>query len=202
LITDCLLRAIQNGGPERLPWDRNSRDLQARLQSLHCWQPDRWPAVDDETLLADLAWLTPYLHNARSFRDLQKLDMTAILLAGFSWEKQQELERLAPSHLQVASGSRIRLHYQPGEPPVLPVRIQEMFGCRETPTVANGKIKVIVHLLSPAQRPIQVTSDLAAFWRNTYREVKKELAGRYPKHFWPDDPLSAKATSRAKPRRK
>jgi len=202
LITGCLLQAIQRAGPERLPWDRNSRDLQARLQTLHCWEPDKWPPVDDDTLMADLAWLAPYLTNARSFKDLQKLDMTAILSAGLSWEKQQELDRLAPSHLQVESGSRIRLHYHPGEPPVLPVRIQEMFGCRETPTVAGGRIKVIVHLLSPAQRPIQVTSDLAAFWQNTYKEVKKELAGRYPKHFWPDDPLTARATGRAKPRRK
>ena len=202
LITDCLLKAIQRGGPDCLPWDRQSRDVQARLQTLHCWQPESWPPVDDETLMADPAWLTPYLNKAKSFKDLQKLDMTAILLAGLSWEKQQKLDRLAPSHLQVESGSRIRLQYRPGEPPVLPVRIQEMFGCRETPAVAGGKIKVILHLLSPARRPIQVTSDLTAFWRNTYREVKKELAGRYPKHFWPDDPLTAKATSRAKPRRK
>jgi ATP-dependent helicase HrpB len=152
--------------------------------------------------MTDLAWLTPYLNNAKSFKDLQKLDMTTILLAGLSWEKQQELDRLAPSHLQVPSGSRIRLRYRPGESPVMPVRIQEVFGLQETPAVANSKIKVTLHLLSPAQRPIQVTSNLAAFWQNTYQEVKKELAGRYPKHFWPDDPLTAKATSRAKPRRK
>ena len=202
LIIDCLLQAIQRTGPDCLPWDRKSRDLQARLQTLHLWQPDSWPPVADDSLMTDLAWLTPYLNNAKSFKDLQKLDMTTILLAGLSWEKQQELDRLAPSHLQVPSGSRIRLRYRPGESPVMPVRIQEVFGLQETPAVANSKIKVTLHLLSPAQRPIQVTSNLAAFWQNTYQEVKKELAGRYPKHFWPDDPLTAKATSRAKPRRK
>jgi len=112
------------------------------------------------------------------------------------------LDRIAPTHLKVASGSRIKLSYKPGEVPILPVRIQQMFGCKETPTVAGGKLPVLIHLLSPAQRPIQITSDLAAFWQTTYREVKKELAGRYPKHYWPDNPLEAQATNRAKRRKR
>ena len=111
------------------------------------------------------------------------------------------MEQIVPTHLKVASGSRIRLRYQPGEPPILAVRIQQMFGCKETPTVAGGKMGVLIHLLSPAQRPIQITSDLAAFWRTTYKEVKKELAGRYPKHYWPEDPLAARPTDRAKRRK-
>ena len=111
------------------------------------------------------------------------------------------MDRIAPTHIKVASGSRIKLRYRPGEVPVLAVRIQQMFGCAETPTVASGKIPVLVHLLSPAQRPIQITSDLAAFWKTTYREVKKELAGRYPRHYWPENPLEAQATNRAKRRK-
>jgi ATP-dependent helicase HrpB len=199
-ISQCLLAGIRQTGSAGLPWQPKSRELQARIQAARHWQPDRWPDPSDATLLRDLAWLEPYLGRARSLNDLRKLDLAAILLARLSWPEQQELERIAPTHLEVPSGSRIRLRYQPGEPPVLAVRIQEMFGCTETPTVAGGSLPVRIHLLSPAQRPIQITSDLPAFWRSTYREVKKELAGRYPKHYWPENPLEAEATSRAKRR--
>ena len=201
-IIQCLLQGIRQAGIDCLPWQKKSRELQARIQSAHVWQPGKWPDVDDETLMQDLSWLEPYLTGARGLNDLQKLDLADILLARLSWQDQQELDRLAPTHLKVASGSRIRLRYQPGEPPVLAVRIQEMFGCKETPAVAGGKMPVLIHLLSPAQRPIQITSDLAAFWQSTYRQVKKELAGRYPKHYWPENPLEAQATSRAKRRKR
>jgi ATP-dependent helicase HrpB len=200
-ISQCLLQGIRQAGITCLGWQKKSRELQARIQSAHHWQPDTWPDVADETLLQDLSWLEPYLAGAKGFNDLQKLDLTDILLSSLSWQDQQELDRLAPTHIKVASGSRIKLRYQPGEPPVLPVRIQQMFGCKETPTVAGGKLPVLIHLLSPAQRPIQITSDLAAFWQTTYREVKKELAGRYPKHYWPENPLEAQATNRAKRRK-
>jgi ATP-dependent helicase HrpB len=106
----------------------------------------------------------------------------------------------APTHLTVPSGSRKRLHYEPGQPPVLAVKLQELFGLADTPRVAHGKVAVMLHLLSPAQRPIQVTQDLKGFWERTYTEVKKELKGRYPKHPWPDDPWTATPTARAKPR--
>jgi ATP-dependent helicase HrpB len=193
---------MRQSGITCLPWQKKSRELQARIQSAHLWQPDNWPDVADETLLQDLSWLQPYLTGARGFNDLKKLDLVDILLARFSWQEQQELDRIAPTHIKVASGSRIKLRYRPGEVPILAVRIQQMFGCAETPTVAGGKIPVLIHLLSPAQRPIQITSDLAAFWRSTYREVKKELAGRYPKHYWPENPLEAQATNRAKRRKR
>jgi ATP-dependent helicase HrpB len=201
-IIQCLLAGIRQAGIICLPWQKRSRELQARIQSAHLWQPESWPDLADPTLLNDLAWLEPYLTGARSLNDLQKLDLTEILRARLSWPELQELERLAPTHFEVPSGSRIKLRYQPGETPVLAVRIQEMFGCAETPTVAGGRLPVLIHLLSPAQRPIQITSDLAAFWRSTYREVKKELAGRYPKHYWPENPLEAEATNRAKRRQK
>jgi ATP-dependent helicase HrpB len=201
-IRRCLLDAIKQAGTGSLPWNKKSRELQARLQTVHLWQPDRWPDVSDEALLENLTWLEPYLAGAAGLNALKKLDLSEILLARFSWPERQELDRLAPTHLEVPSGTMIKLHYQPGEAPILPVRIQEMFGCLETPTVANGKVPVLIHLLSPAQRPIQITADLAAFWRSTYREVKKELAGRYPKHYWPENPLEAEPTSRAKQRKR
>ncbi|MFO7605571.1 MAG: ATP-dependent helicase HrpB [Desulfurivibrionaceae bacterium] len=201
-VRRCLLEKIRRTGMNSLPWQKKSRELQARLRSLHFWEPDRWPEMSDETLLEDLSWLEPYLAGATGLSDLKKLDLGEILLAHFSWHQKQELERLAPSHLEVPSGVRIKLHYRPGEAPVLPVRIQEMFGCLATPTVADGRVAVLIHLLSPARRPIQITADLAGFWRTTYPEVKKELAGRYPKHYWPEDPLAAEPTSRAKRRKR
>jgi len=201
-ISQCLLEGIRQAGITCLPWQKKSRDLQARIQSAHLWQPGKWPDVADETLLQGLSWLEPYLAGARGFNDLQKLNLAEILLGRLSWQDQQELDQIAPTHFKVASGSRIRLRYRPGESPILAVRIQEMFGCKETPTVAGGKLPVLIHLLSPAQRPIQITSDLAAFWRTTYRQVKKELAGRYPKHYWPENPLEARATNRAKPKKR
>jgi ATP-dependent helicase HrpB len=201
-ISQCLLQGIRQAGIACLGWQKKSRELQARIQSAHLWQPDTWPDVSDETLLQDLSWLEPYLIGARGFNDLKKLDLVDIFLARLSWQDQQKLDRIAPTHLKVASGSRIKLSYKPGEVPILPVRIQQMFGCKETPTVAGGKLPVLIHLLSPAQRPIQITSDLAAFWQTTYREVKKELAGRYPKHYWPENPLEAQATNWAKRRKR
>lgn len=130
-----------------------------------------------------------------------RLKLDEILRNQLDWNTQQQLEQMAPTHLQVASGSRKRLEYhQNGSPPVLAVKLQELFGMADTPTVAGGKVAVMLHLLSPAQRPLQVTQDLRSFWDNTYPEVKKEMKGRYPKHPWPDDPWHALPTARVKPR--
>ncbi|MEN8200373.1 MAG: ATP-dependent helicase C-terminal domain-containing protein, partial [Thermodesulfobacteriota bacterium] len=147
-------------------------------------------------------WLSPYLSGISSLKGLQGLDLHEILSALLSWEKPQKLEHLFPTHYRAPSGSRIKLHYPPGEAPVLAVRLQEMFGVTETPRICHNRIPLLVHLLSPAGRPVQVTGDLASFWHNTYPQVKKEMAGRYPKHHWPDDPLTAQATARCKPRRR
>jgi len=122
-----------------------------------------------------------------------------ILRGLLDWNRQQEMDRAAPTHIPVPSGSRKRLEYKPGEPPVLAVKLQEMFGLHDTPAVCNGRVPVMIHLLSPAQRPVQVTQDLRGFWQRTYQEVKKELKGRYPKHYWPDDPFSAIPTARVRP---
>lgn len=134
---------------------------------------------------------------------MKQLKVGEILLARLNWPQQQQMEKDAPTHLQVPSGSRVRLQYQTeGTTPVLAVRLQELFGLADTPTVCHGEVKVLLHLLSPARRPIQVTQDLRGFWDRTYPEVKKELAGRYPKHHWPDDPWAAQATARTKKRKR
>lgn len=199
-VQRCFLTGIAQCGANCLNWQRKSRELQARLQTAHELEPANWPDVSDQTLMEDLSWLAPYLDGIRSLKQLKKLDLYSILLSRLSWDAQQNLEKLLPPHYQAPSGSKIKLEYHAGKPPVLPVRLQEMFGATETPALFRGKLTLLVHLLSPARRPVQVTADLASFWKNTYPEVKKELAGRYPKHYWPDNPLVAQATARCKPR--
>lgn len=198
LVLSALLDGVRQEGCEALPWSREARELQARLCSLHHWLPQEWPDMSDEVLMADLEWLAPYCVSRRSLTQLGELDMRAILLSRYSWNEQQQIDHLAPSHLQVPSGSRIRLDYRPKESPVLAVRLQEMFGQIDTPRICRDTIPVLVHLLSPARRPMQVTTDLRSFWSTTYPEVRKELAGRYPKHYWPEDPLTATATALTK----
>jgi ATP-dependent RNA helicase HrpB len=199
-VHDCFLSGIKQSGIDCLNWQKKSRELQARMVVAHELLPEKWPDASDSNLLHDLSWLAPYLDGISRLKQLRKLDLYPILLSLLSWQDQQALERLLPTHYQAPSGSRIKLQYLPGDPPVLPVRLQEMFGATESPTLFNGKLPILIHLLSPAGRPVQVTADLASFWHNTYPQVKKELAGRYPKHYWPDDPLTARATARCKPR--
>jgi ATP-dependent helicase HrpB len=185
-----------------LPWTPAAREWQARLCAVSRWLPEEaWPDLSDDALLRDLeSWLAPWLDGISRLDHLKRLDLPGILRNRLDWRRQQELESLAPTHIRVPSGSLKRLAYPPGEAPVLAVRLQEMFGLLETPTVCRGRVPVMLHLLSPAQRPIQITQDLEGFWARTYSEVKKELKGRYPKHYWPDDPLQARATSAVRPR--
>ncbi|VAX09814.1 ATP-dependent helicase HrpB [hydrothermal vent metagenome] len=202
LIT-AMLDGVRQMGLEVLPWTDKARDWQARVLSLRHWQPDAgWPDVSLEALMQSLEqWLPPWL-NGLSRRDhLSRLDMLKILHSTLDWQQQKILDEIAPTHIQVPSGSFKQLQYKPGEPPVLGVRLQEMFGLADTPTVCRGRVPVMLHLLSPAQRPIQVTQDLRGFWERTYVEVKKELKGRYPKHYWPDDPWAAEPTARVRPKR-
>ena len=193
-LRSAMLEGIRQLGLNCLPWTRELRGWQARVLSLRIWCPEQhWPDLSDATLESTLEqWLQPWLGGITRRNHLQRLDLTAILKTGLDWSRQQQLERLAPSHVRVPSGSRLRLDYSPdGEPPVLAVKLQEMFGLADTPRVADGRVPVVLHLLSPARRPIQVTRDLRNFWEHTYQEVKKELKGRYPKHAWPDDPRRA-----------
>ncbi len=195
----AMLDGIRRLGIEMLPWTREAREWQARVLSLRHWLPaENWPDVSDMALRETLDdWLGPYLDGITRRDHLTRLDLSAILKNLLGWEQGRRLEEEAPTHLEVPSGSRVRLEYIPGESPALKVKLQEMFGLADTPRVAGGKVPVTLHLLSPAQRPIQVTQDLRGFWERTYPEVKKELKGRYPKHPWPEDPWSAAPTRRA-----
>jgi ATP-dependent helicase HrpB len=198
----AMLDGIRRLGIETLPWTREAREWQARILSLRHWLPDEnWPDVSNVALRDTLDdWLGPYLDGITRRDHLTRLDLSAILKNLLAWEQGRRLEEEAPTHLEVPSGSRVRLEYIPGESPALKVKLQEMFGLADTPRVAGGKVPVTLHLLSPAQRPIQVTQDLRGFWERTYPEVKKELKGRYPRHPWPDDPWSATPTRRARRR--
>ncbi|MCP4469527.1 MAG: ATP-dependent helicase HrpB [Gammaproteobacteria bacterium] len=189
----------QDLGP--LPWNYEHRQWCARVCLLRSVAGEHgWPDVSQPALLATLEdWLGPYLDNVKLLQDFKKLDLSAILHALLPWEQQQRLRQLAPPRLQVPSGSSIAIDYTQS-PPVLAVKLQEMFGCDQTPAVAGGQVALLVHLLSPAGRPLQITQDLAGFWRSSYHDVKKEMKGRYPKHPWPDDPLVAIPTRKTRGR--
>ncbi len=194
-ISQAMLTGIRKMGLECLGWSLKSRQIQARVNFLRGLQPEMdWPDLSDSSLLSDLSWLEPYLVGMSNAEHLKKIDLVDIFKSMLEWKKQQQLELDAPTGFVVPSGSKINIEYRMEAPPLLAVRIQEMFGLTETPTIGGGKVVLLLHLLSPARRPIQITSDLAGFWQNSYSEVKKELAGRYPKHYWPDDPLVAEAT--------
>jgi ATP-dependent helicase HrpB len=193
-LQSAMLEGIRAHAPACLPWTDAARQLQARISFLHRLMPHDWPDVSDASLVSGLSdWLLPYLHGMTRLAQLKRLDLCAVLLARLPWVKQKRLDELAPSHLRVPSGNRIRLDYS-HETPVLAVRLQEMFGLSDTPCIAGGRVAVLLHLLSPARRPVQITQDLTAFWGGSYQQVKKELKGRYPKHHWPDDPLQARAS--------
>jgi ATP-dependent helicase HrpB len=201
-VAAAMLEGITRLGINCLPWEKESRRLQARI--LFCarhYPEEGWPEVGDQQLLTDLGWLTPYLAGITRAEQLRQLDLAAILNDLLPWHQRRRLDELAPREFPVPSGSRIAIDYPPEGQPVLAVRLQELFGLAETPTIAGGRVTLLLHLLSPARRPIQVTSDLPGFWRGSYQEVKKELKGRYPKHHWPDDPLSAEATRGVKRRK-
>jgi ATP-dependent helicase HrpB len=201
LVAEVLLQALKEKGIDQLPWSAEAQLTRQRLAFLHTLEPDRWPNLSEDALAATLEdWLLPHLVGLRSLEQVARLDFNQILLANLAWEKRQEMERLAPTHLEVPSGSRIALDYSNKDTPVLAVRLQEIFGLLETPRIGGGKVPLLVHLLSPASRPVQVTRDLQSFWQTGYFEVRKDLRGRYPKHHWPEDPLSAPPTRGTKKR--
>ena len=185
---------VQQQGLQCLPWTHEALQMRARLALAHEHDRQHWPDVSDEALLSSLnVWLLPFLTNARHRRDLDKTDTHAALLSLLSWAQQQQLNTLLPQQFTVPSGSAITLDYT-AKPPVLAVKLQEMFGYEGQPSVLNGTLPLLIHLLSPARQPLQVTADLPHFWRHTYADVRKDMRGRYPKHPWPEDPLSAEAT--------
>ncbi|MCC3375758.1 ATP-dependent helicase C-terminal domain-containing protein, partial [Cohnella sp. REN36] len=200
-VAAALFAGIRQAGLGILPWTRAARQLQERVLFLRRHEPEGgWPDVSDEALVDTLEeWLAPYVGGMRKRADLARLNLTSVLESMLIWELRGALDREAPTHLTVPSGSRLPIDYADPEFPALAVRLQEMFGRPDTPRIAKGRVPLTLHLLSPAQRPVQVTKDLASFWRSAYFEVRKDLKGRYPKHYWPDDPLEAQATRRVRP---
>ncbi|MCR9104058.1 MAG: ATP-dependent helicase HrpB [Gammaproteobacteria bacterium] len=195
----ALLDVLRKRGLEVLPWTKNLLQWRYRIQLMHrvCSTDveNPWPDMSNEGLLASLeTWLLPHLGKVRRLEDFQQLDLKNILRAFLPWPLPLELERIAPERWVAPSGSNIVIDYTQ-DPPVLALKLQEMFGCEDTPTIADGRVPLLVHLLSPAGRPLQVTQDLAGFWRGSYQDVRKEMRGRYPKHPWPENPLQAVPTA-------
>ena len=198
--SEALLNAIVRKGLGVLPWQAKAENLLVRARCAAEWLPElNLPAMDDASLLAEAdQWLLPFMNGMKTMKAIEKLDLVAALEARLGWERAQALEAALPTHYQVPTGSRYPIRYQVGHQPVLAVRMQEMFGEKASPTIANGKVAVVLELLSPAQRPLQITQDLAAFWQGSYRDVQKEMKGRYPKHVWPDDPANHAPTRKTK----
>ncbi len=190
-------------GQIALSFSAAARQLQARVALVKQTFPEEaWPDISDQHLLAEPeAWLLPWLTGVRTAQALSNVDLAAALKARLSWDQQRLLDSRAPLALTVPSGSRISLDYASGELPVLAVKLQELFGLADTPQIADGRVAVLLHLLSPARRPVQITRDLRNFWNAVYPDVKKDLKGRYPKHPWPDDPWNAPPTRKTKPRK-
>lgn len=200
ILHPAMLRWIREKGLAVLGWTPEAEQLRVRLQCAAQWLPEEaWPTLDDDTLLASLEhWLLPEMGAVRDLKGLQSVNLVSALLHLLTWSQRQRLDTVLPTHYTVPTGSRLPIRYDAEKPPVLAVRMQEMFGEAQNPAVADGRVPLVLELLSPAHRPLQITRDLAAFWRGAYPEVQKEMKGRYPKHPWPDDPASALPTRRTK----
>jgi ATP-dependent helicase HrpB len=190
-VKAAMLAGLRQRG---LPWTDELQAWRQRIAFLR-HVDESWPDLSDEALLRSLDWLEPFVDGAT-----RRVDLASAVKALVPWDRQRQVDALAPTYIEVPSGSRVPIDYANPVEPTLSVRLQEMFGLTDTPRIAD-RVPVTIHLLSPARRPVQVTRDLASFWKSAYRDVKSELKGRYPKHYWPDDPLIAEPTARAKPRR-
>lgn len=199
-LARVLLAALERGDGVQLRWSDGAVRLRERIAFVRRFEDD-WPDWSEATLQQSMeSWLLPHLFGLRRRAEVESLDLTAILLGQLSFAQRRSLDRAAPTHFELPTGSRTPVNYSDPEAPFIAVRLQELFGVAATPRIADGRVPLMLHLLSPAGRPVQVTRDLAGFWRSSYFDVRKELRGRYPKHEWPEDPLSATPTSRAKRR--
>lgn len=199
-LHQAMLNGIRDKGLSVLNWTPEAEQFRLRLHCAAKWLPEYdWPAVDEASLLATLEnWLLPHMTGVQSLRSLKSLNVTQALRGLLDYAMLQRLDSELPGHYTVPTGSRITIRYHEDNPPALAVRMQEMFGEAKTPTIAQGRVPLVLELLSPAQRPLQITRDLSAFWQGAYREVQKEMKGRYPKHVWPDDPANTAPTRRTK----
>ncbi len=197
-VKAAMVDGIRQLGAKALPWNDDLARWRERVAFMRA-HDESWPDLSDAALLASLEeWLSPFLDGVSRRDHLARVDLAAALKALVPWDRQRDLDRLVPTHIEVPSGSRVAIDYTNPAEPTLSVRLQEMFGLSDTPRIAGGKVPLTVHLLSPARRPVQVTRDLASFWATGYKSVKAELKGRYPRHYWPDDPLIAEPTARVR----
>jgi ATP-dependent helicase HrpB len=199
----ALLEGLRSLGAEALPWNDDSRDLAARgefVRALNRADLGDWPAFSEAALMSDLNWLEPYLSGCTRRAHWSRVPLAAALRARLNAQQQRALDELAPSHIALPTGTHVRVDYRDDNAPCASMRMQEVFGLAATPRIGGGAVPVTFKLLSPAHRPLQVTRDLASFWRNAYVDVRKDMRGRYPRHFWPENPLEAAPTRRAKPR--
>jgi len=198
-VAAALIDGIAELGLGCLPWTRAARAMQQRVAFVRSLDLGRdYPDLGDQALAATLdQWLLPHLSGCAAIDDLRGLELKGLLAAMLTRDQRRLLDELAPSHIDVAGASRLALDYS-GPAPVLAVKVQAMFGAVATPTLARGTVPVVLHLLSPAGRPVQITRDLAGFWKDSYHQVRKQMKGRYPKHHWPEDPLGAAARVKRK----
>ncbi|OMO34975.1 ATP-dependent helicase HrpB [Vibrio sp. 10N.261.46.E8] len=198
--SQALLNYVSRCGLDRLNWTASAKQLVERVRCAQLWMPEHdWPAMDDASLLEHLdEWLSPYLNGIKSAKGLANVSIEQALSAYLGWPLNQEIDQWLPTHYLMPTGSKKAIRYQYQSEPVISVRMQEVFGEQDSPLIAQGRKKVVLELLSPAQRPLQITQDLAGFWAGAYKEVQKEMKGRYPKHPWPDDPATHVATTKTK----
>jgi ATP-dependent helicase HrpB len=188
-------------GLNRLPWSKTARQWRDRVMFLRKAEREGWPDLSDDALVARREdWLVPALHDKISLKDLSASDLSDAVMALLPWDLRARLDREAPTHFEAPTGTMLAIDYEAEQGPTIAVRLQELFGLNTHPSIANGKVPLVLELLSPAQRPVQVTRDLPGFWRGSYAAVRTDLRGRYPRHPWPDDPANALPTRRAKPR--
>ncbi len=196
-----LAEGIAALGVARLPWSKPQLQWRDRVNFLRCSEGDEWPDLSDEALAKSAdEWLAPFLTGKTALNQIGADDLAAALDALVPWNLRKRLDAEAPTHFAAPSGSHVPIDYESAEGPKLSIRVQELFGLATHPSIAAGKVPLLIELLSPAHRPVQVTRDLPGFWRGSYAAVKAEMKGRYPRHSWPDNPLEAPATRRAKPR--
>lgn len=200
-ISSAMIDGIRGLGLRMLPWDKESQSLRERSEWLRTSGivGADWPDLSDTRLLGSLElWLLPFLGGKRHLNHLDMLDMAAILRTLFSYDQLRDMEHFAPSHLKLPSGSVAAIDYSSSSQPVLAVRLQELFGQVETPRIGKGNVPLLIHLLSPARRPLAVTQDLQSFWKNVYPEIRNQMRAKYSKHVWPEDPLRATPTNKTK----
>jgi ATP-dependent helicase HrpB len=202
---EAMLSGVRQLGLAALPWDRDGRDLQARVEFVRTLGREDtrdWPAVDDAALFASIStWLTPWLNGITRREHLARVPLAQALRELLPWDARQRLDELAPAHLTMPTGTKVRVDYLEEGGPSVSVRLQEVYGLRQTPRIAGGAVRVTFKLLSPAQRPLQITGDLAAFWQGSYVDVRKQMRGRYPRHYWPENPLEAAPLRGVRPKK-